>query len=230
MAIDAAASGIISRSPEEIGRVLELLRARGVPVRAQLGDALAFTSRIAHLDPARAYFVLETGGDDAAERALLARPRASFRALAGSLHVEFAAAAPRRAKLGGRDAIRMSYPDVMATRQQRASERLPVQPQAPLHCLADAGGVISFDGHMTDISSGGIGFVHYGSGITLEPGTILRGCRIEVPGRAPVAVDLEVRYSVPTSLPDGRPALRSGCRFIEPTDEVKTLLAAYFRR
>lgn len=224
-------SGVVSRSPEEIARVLGTLAARGEPLRSNLaGGDLAFTSRLLHVDPGRAFIVLESSADPAANNALLARPRASFRAMAGGLHIEFAAAGPELAQHAGKPAIRMRFPDVLATKQQRTQDRLDLQPHVPLHFVADAGGVISFDGDMVDISAGGIGFVQYSPNITLEPGTVLKGCRIEVPGRGPVAVDLEVRYSCPVALPDGKQVLRSGCRFVNPSDEVKTLLGAFFRR
>ena len=224
-------SGVVSRSPEEIARVLGILAARAEPLRSNLaGGDLAFTSRLLHVDPGRAFIALEPSADPAANKALLARPRASFRAMAGGLHIEFAAAGPELAQHAGKPAIRMRFPDVMATKQRRAQERLEVQPQVPLHFVADAAGVISFDGYMVDISAGGIGFVQYSADITLEPGTVLKGCRIEVPGRAPVAVDLEVRYSCPLTLPEGRQTLRSGCRFVNPSEEVKALLGAFFRR
>ena len=228
---DLTLAGLVTRAPEEIARVLGVLAARGEPLRANIGGGeLAFTSRLRLVDPGRAFILLEPGADEAANAALLARPRASFRASVGTMHVEFAAADPLRAQHEGRSLIRLRFPDVMATKQQRAHERRSVEPRAPLRFVADAGGVLSFDGQMIDISEGGIGLVCYSSGITLEPGTVLTGCRIEVPGRAPVTVDLEVRYSCPVALPDGTPALHSGCRFVNPTEEVKALLAAFFRR
>ena len=227
---DFSAAGVVTRSPDEIARVLEILATRGEPLRSNLaGGELAFTSRLQFVDPGRSFILLEAGASEAANLALLARPRASFRAMAGGLHVEFAAAEPQRVPHQGKPAIRMRFPDVMATKQRRADERISV-PSVPLHILADAAGVISFDGSMMDISAGGIGFVQYAPNITLEPGTILKGCRIEVPGRAPVEVDLEVRYSCPVMLPDGSRALRSGCRFVNPSAEVKALLASFFKR
>jgi hypothetical protein len=80
-----------------------------------------------------------------------------------------------------------------------------------------------------DISEGGIGFVQYAPNITLEPGTVLKGCRIEVPGGRSVTLDLEVRYSRPVTLPGGRVALRSGCRFVNVPAEARALLASFFR-
>lgn len=83
---------------------------------------------------------------------------------------------------------------------------------------------------MVDISPIGIGFLQYPPDITLEPGTILRGCRIELPGRPALVVDMEVRYSTRMTLADGRRAMRSGCRFIEPGTGLTALLEEYFSR
>lgn len=227
---DPQPAGVVSHSPEEIARVLAALAARGEPLRADLaGGGLAFVTRLAHVDPARSYILLEASASAPANEALLARPRASFRAMTDGTHVEFAAADPVRAQHDGKAAIRMRFPDVMATLQRRSSERLSLHPSVPLHLVVDAAGVISFDGYMVDISEGGIGFVQYAQNITLEPGTVLRGCRIDLPGREAVSVDLEVRYSCPVALPGGRRALRSGCRFVNPSPQVKALLAAFFK-
>jgi len=222
--------GIVSRSQAEIARVLGALAARAEPLRANLaGGGLAFTTKLRYVDPNRALIVLEPSASEEANAALLARPRASFRAMAEGLHVEFAAADPVRTTYAGEPAIQMKFPDVMATAQRRESERRPVLPQAPLHFIADEKGVISFDGYMVDISEGGLGFVQYSPNITLEPGTVLKGCRIEVPGGQSVTLDLEVRYSRPVTLPGGRTALRSGCRFVDVPPEARALLASFFR-
>lgn len=228
---DLSTTGVISRSAEEIARLLAMLAARGEPVCSNLAEGgLRFESRLRFVDPGHSFILLDPGANEAANEALLARPRASFHASAGGWNIEFAAAAPQRARHEGRDAIRLRFPEILVSQQRRAHERASVRPQVPLHFVADAGGVISFDGDMVDISAGGIGFLQYAPDITLEPGTILKGCRIEPPGQAPVELDLEVRYSSLVTLPDGKRALRSGCRFVNPSAEVKALLAAYFSR
>jgi len=211
--------------------VLTALAARGEPLRSNLsGDALVFSSKLLYVDPRRAYILIEASANEAANEALLARPRASFRAMSGNAHVEFATAEPQRVEHAGRAMIRLRFPDVMAIKQRRAHERMRIQPSVALQFLADADGVMSFDGSVVDISAGGIGFMQYAPNITLEPGTILKGCRIDVPGRAAVTVDIEVRYSYPLTLPDGRQALRSGCRFVNTSPEIKLLLATFFKR
>ena len=83
---------------------------------------------------------------------------------------------------------------------------------------------MAFDAHVIDISSGGVGMLLYRSEITLEPGTLLRGCLIEHPAIGRVRVDMEVRYSEQVTLKDGRRAWRSGCRFVDPDDSLQELV------
>ena len=108
----------------------------------------------------------------------------------------------------------MGRDSAKAKRDARAERRAEVEGPATLQCLADDGGTTSFHASITDLSESGIGFLVYASDIHLAPGTILRGCVIVIPGRAPVVTDLEVRHSQRIQTADGRHALRSGCRLI----------------
>ena len=230
-AAELATTGVLSRSPEEIARVLAMLLGRGQALRCDLaGGEIAFESRLLLIDPARAYILMEAGTSEPALAALLARPRASFQSLPDSWHIEFAAAGPQRAEHEGRPAIRLRFPDILVTQQRRAYERVSLQPRVPLQFVADAGGPISFDGAMVDLSAGGLGFLQYAPNITLEPGTLLKGCRIELPDRRPVTVDLEVRYSRLETLPDGGRAVRSGFRFVNSPPALQALLESFFAR
>lgn len=228
-AADLSTTGVMSRSPAEIARVLAMLLGRGEPLRSNLaGGGIVFVSRLRHVDPGRAFILLDPDPGDAANDALLARPRASLHATPEGWHIEFSASAPERAQHEGRSVIRLRFPDILVTQQRRAHERRAVEPKVPLHFVVDAGGVISFDGAMVDVSAGGLCFLRYPPDITLEPGTLLKGCRIELPGRPPATVDLEVRYSRMATLPDGRNAIRSGCRFVNTAPELRALLESFF--
>lgn len=227
-AADLSITGVMSRSPEEIARVLNLLLQSGDTVQCNLAaGGMLFESRVLFVDPAHAYILLESGANEEATAALLARPRASFHASSGGRHVEFSAAGARRVEHEGGPAVRLSFPEILITQQSRASERVCVLPQVALKLVADAGGPLSFMGTLVDISAGGFACMEYAPSITLEPGTLLKGCRIEVHGRPPATADLEVRYSRMTTLPDGRRAIRSGCRFLNTNPELKALLASF---
>jgi c-di-GMP-binding flagellar brake protein YcgR len=217
----------VRRSPSEIAQTLGLLRTRGeaLTVHLQSGE-VKFTSRLLAVDPIKGYIIIERDPDEGANATLLSRPRCTFFATLPNGHVEFVAADPQQVEHGGTPAIRLKFPDVFSYRQRREQDRAAVSPEIPLECLADAGGVLSFKGGLVDISTGGVGFLIYDPSITLEPGTVLKGCRIEAPNEAPLILDLEVRFSEMVSLPDGTRAERSGCRVVLHPETLKEFVAA----
>jgi c-di-GMP-binding flagellar brake protein YcgR len=217
----------VRRSPSEIAQVLGLLQTRGEALTAHLQSGeMKFASRLLAVDPIKSCIIIEPDPDEGANAALLSRPRCTFFATLPNGHVEFVAADPQKIEHGGAPAIRLKFPDVFSYRQRREQDRAAISPQVPLECLADAGGVLSFKGGLVDMSSGGVGFLVYDPGITLEPGTVLKGCRIGPYGEAPLVLDLEVRYSELVSLPDGTRAERSGCRVVEHPETLKEFVAA----
>ena len=207
--------------------MLGLLQTRKAPISAHLqAGELEFTSKLLAVDPVRSCIIIEFSGNEAANAALLSRPRCTFFATLPAGHVEFAASYPQKVDHGGTPAIRLRFPDVFGFHQRREHERAAIVPQVPLECLADAGGVLSFKGGLVDISVGGLGFLIYDPSITLEPGTVLKGCRIDPYNATPLILDLEVRYSELVSLPDGTRAERSGCRVVEHPESLKDFVAA----
>jgi c-di-GMP-binding flagellar brake protein YcgR len=214
-------AGQMLRTPEEITRVLNSLVMRGDPIVSDLGGGkLQFRSRLRFVDPARTYMIIELSPDDAANKALLARPRANFHAEPGGWRVEFAAADPKPTSPNeGAPGIRLRFPEIVAGHRRRADERAEPPPHQALRCIVDEAGVMPFDGTMTNVSKGGIGFLQYDPTINLEPGTVLKGCRIESAGGDSVVVDMEVRYSQLMDLADGTQVQSSGCRFLNLSPE-----------
>ena len=223
-------SGQMLRLPEEIARVLNSLVMRGEPIISDLGGGkLLFRSKLRFVDPARAYIVIEPSADDAANTVLLARPRATFHAEPGGWRVEFAAADPKAtAPNEGAPGIRLRFPEIVAGHRRRADERSEAQAQQALRCIVDEGGVMSFDSTMVNVSKGGIAFLNYDPAISLEPGTVLRGCRIESAGGDSIVLDMEVRYSKLVELADGTLVQSSGCRFLNLAAEETARIEQLF--
>jgi hypothetical protein len=142
--------------------------------------------------------------------------------------VEFIAAEPRAVVIQRREVIQCRFPELLASHQRREDQRILLKP--PLRVVADAGGLMPFDGLILDVGRSGVGFLVYASSITLEPGTVLRGCRIEFPDGSGCVTDLEVRYSQPVTLPNGRRAMRSGCRILNACPELVALLKRLVRK
>jgi flagellar brake protein len=223
---DAHPEGRITRSPMEIARVLEALIARRVPINSHLrGGELVFVSHLRYADPAGQYVIVDFGPNEEANLELMARPRCAFFTEPSGWHVEFVLPAPQKTLHEGTAAIRFEYPELLANIQTRTHARAPGSLTVRLHCIADEGGIMPFEAWIVDVSVAGIGFLTYDSAITLEPGTVLKDCRLETQGMASVIVDLEVRYSELVTLPDGTQAKRSGCRFIDPPEAIRDMIS-----
>jgi c-di-GMP-binding flagellar brake protein YcgR len=143
------------------------------------------------------------------------------------MHIEFPASDPVLVTEEGTRAIRMGFPKVTVSRQQRAYPRAPVPPDLPLHCAIPAGAGVALEGQIMDISEGGMGLLVRGAYLFPAPGTVIRGWQIERPGKGTVSVDLEVRHCRPLALADGASAQRWGCQFVDPSGEVKELIRLF---
>jgi c-di-GMP-binding flagellar brake protein YcgR len=222
--------GQMLRTPEEITRVLNSLVMRGEPIISDLdGGKVLFRSRLRFVDPAQAYMIIELSADETANKALLARPRATFHAEPGGWRVEFAAADPKPTSAHeGAPGIHLRFPEIIAGHRRRENERAEPSPLQELRCVVDEAGVMPFDGTMANVSRGGIGFLQYDPSISLEPGTVLKGCRIESSGGDSIVVDMEVRYSQLVTLADGRQVQSSGCRFVNLSDDETARIEELF--
>lgn len=218
------------RTPEEIARVLNSLVMRGEPIVSDLGGGkLLFRSKLRFVDPGRTYLIIELSPEDAANKALLVRPRATFHAEPGGWRVEFVAADPKPTSPNeGALGIKLRFPQIVAGHRRRADERAPAPPQQALRCVVDEAGVMPFDGSMANVSKGGIGFLQYDPAISLEPGTVLKGCRIESRDGKSIVVDMEVRYSQLMDLADGSQVQSSGCRFLNLSAEETARIEQLF--
>ena len=220
--------GRVTRSISEIVRVIEALLARKEPIKAHLrGGELLFVSRLCYVDPVGQHIIFESSADEAANAELLVHARCTFFTDPARWHVEFVASAPEKIVHYEKPAIRFRFPDVLSNIDKRAHARSTGSPSVRLRCIADEGGPMSFEGWIVDVSLGGIGFLSYDPNITLEPGTVLKRCRIEPERMEPLVVDLEVRYSELLTLPDGSRVNRSGCRFVSPPDALEEIMKRY---
>jgi flagellar brake protein len=215
----------MSRNASEIARVLEKAKGEGVPVKAYF-PSLTFEAQLVLVDPKAGRLVLGRSAREAANEALLSRPRCAFHCEMAGWHIEFVAAEPRAVAFQGRQLIQCRFPEILASNPRRHHER--IRPPLPLRVEADAAGIMPFEALIYDISPEGVGFLVYASHITLEPGTLLRGCRVRLSG-GDCVTDLEVRYSQAVKLAGGRRAMRSGCRFVNPSLEVTKLVRRYLK-
>lgn len=224
----AGTSRTLVRSRLEIERILHAIAQQRTPLTAWFpaGDHL-FLSQLRQLDSQRGRLALAYSGDKAANAAVLAARSVVIDSHHEGLHVEFLGLEPREALLGQEPVICIRLPEMLLLQQRRAHERVRTLPGVPLRCIADTRGVISFEAEIVDLSVAGFGAMVYDGGINLEPGTILRGCKIVHPSGTAVDVDIEVRYSTAVTLEDGTQARHAGCRFLGAPERLEDLMRVF---
>lgn len=224
----AKSDGVLFRSRIEIARILEELARGQVMVSVEFGDGeqLFLTSLLGVAADGES-FAIAYCADKARNNALLREKSARFHANSGPWRIEFAAAEPADTVFEGRGAVRFAMPEALLRSQRREHPRLKVPEDASLRCIADCAGVASFEARIVDISRGGLGGMIHDPGVKLTPGTVLKGCRIVIPGAEAVVADLEVRYSLPVFQSDGSLAQRTGVRFLGDPGGLDALLEKF---
>ena len=213
------------RSRNKIAPVLAALAARRQRVGIELPEAQGLIdTQLLRADAAEDCIVIAAAADAALNAALLALARVTLVAEPDNWHIEFVGTGPSAAEHEGAAAVRLRFPEILSVQQRRQDERYDAMPTLMLHCLADAGGFAPFDAKIKDISFGGMSVLVYPPDVMIEPGTVLAGSRIVIPGAGEVTIDLEVRYSEMITLEDGSRARCSGFRFLNAPDEVKRQL------
>ena len=214
------------RSATEIAAALESMRADRTILTAgvQHGELL-FLSRVLQVTPSRDAIVIACSEWRAANHALLASASAAFSCNHDGHNFEFIASHPREGEFSRELAILLDFPDALLVRQRRVHARVVVPDSAPLKCVVELG-ALRFDARIVDISRHGVGTLIYEPGVRLEPGTLLPRVRIEHPQRA-VLVALEVRHARRITLPDGRPAMRAGCRIVGAHHDIDELIRLF---
>ena len=216
--------GLVSTSSDEVERVLSALLARREPLAALLAGGADSRWKLRLIDPMRQYIVVEPLSGGSAIPALLERRQVTFVAEFGGMYIEFPASDPALVADDETRAVRMGFPKVTVSRQQRAHPRAQVPQHLPLHCAIPAGAGVALEGQIMDLSEGGLGLLVRGAYLVPAPGTLIRGWQIERPGERSLSVDLEVRHCRPLALADGGSAQRWGCQFLNPSGEVKELM------
>ena len=182
-------------------------------------------ARLLQVDPGSQFIVVDFGKNRAINATVLASPNIAFSCSQGLAHVEFVAANPSQTLFEQAIAIRFDLPRLLLVHHRRRHPR--ILPEVPLRCIADSGGIMPFEAKITDIGHGGFGALIYDNQINLEPGTLLKGCKIVHPRGTVANLDIEVCYSIDITLPDGTATRRSGFKFIGAPSEIDDLIKVF---
>ena len=226
----APATGVLFRSRIEIGRVLQSLLDARCTLSAEVheGEQL-FLTRLLHVDPERNFLVTGFSEEQSANKDAVVQASLNFVSYLHGARIEFEAIEPEDILHEGKAGIRFAFPKALVRSQQRQHPRIPVPSDASLRCVADNAGVMPFEARIVDISLGGMGGMIYDATIRLPVGTVLRGCKIVVPSRDAVIVDVEVRHTCAVIQQDGSLAHRSGVRFLKQSRAIQALIDVFIQ-
>lgn len=210
----------------EICRLLQLLLKNQISVHADIGNKV-FIAHILHVDLRAEHFVTTFSSNKLLNSEVMQLSSLHFTASYQDAHLAFDAGKPTEIHFQDQPAIQFPLPDGLTICHRRECPRVNIPHDTSLRCIADEGGFAPFEARITDISHDGFGGILYSSDIRLEPGALLRACRIIIPGGKHVVADLELRYITMVTLPDGTLLNRSGFRFIQRPDEVPALVSQF---
>lgn len=218
---------VLLRSHIEIAKLLNAAIDAELPVVACLreGEGL-FVSRLLGLSADDSHVLMAYGDHKAANGEILTAGSATLGFNYKNSYIEFRAEHAVEDFSAGA-AIRFDFPSALFIKQRRSHQRIVLIPGIPLSCLADSAGVMPFTAQIIDIGIGGLGVMVYAKNIQLEPGTLLRDCKITLPGQSLATVDISIRHTEETLLTDGSSAHRAGCSFAGPPEVIQSLLKIF---
>lgn len=215
---------VLYRSRIEICRILQALEKGRSSIFAEIGSGRTFVSRILLVDPRMGYFISSYCANKLLNSRLLKLPSLKFTANYQDAHLVFEVLNPAETLFDDQPAIQFALPKTLISYRRREHPRISISVASSLRCIAEAGGVAPFESRISDISHDGLGGMLYDCDIKLEPGAVLKDCRIIIPNGKAVVADLELRYVTMVRLPDGTLANRAGLRFIQRPDEIAELI------
>lgn len=211
------------RSRIEICRMLQALAAGRSSLFVEFGSNTVET-HILHVHPDSGHFDCSYGVNRKLNSRMFKAPSLKVTSHLPEADLVFEVSNPAETEFEGQPAVRFALPEVLIRYHGRKAPRFSVAGDASLRCIADTDGILPFEAHIIDISHDGLGGIVFDRDVRLEPGAVLRSCRIIVPdGRAFVA-DLTVRYMTAVTLADGALAFRAGFRFIQAPSEIPELI------
>ena len=214
------------RSRMEIVSLLRAVSAHREIVTVQFGGGQDFVvSAVLGVNPDFEEVVLDYGADEPAMQRLLRSPRLRVSSQLDHVRLSFTAGAAEAVSFEGGKAFRVRLPDSLLRFQRRDAYRLKIPLGRPLLCHVPApGGGAPLAVKVRDISVAGIGLVDYPPSLVVGMGTVLAGCRINLPDLGSLTVDIEVMHATQGE------SRRCGCRFKDIPLPMANLIQRYITR
>jgi c-di-GMP-binding flagellar brake protein YcgR len=215
----------------EIVSILRSLLDSGALVTAYFNGGKGFVvTAVLDVDAQDNSVVLDGGSNPQLNERLLNSGQLSIVSSQDGVRVQFKAPRAEAVSFEGRLAFRLALPESLVKLQRREYYRLPTPLLRPVKCEVPAANGERVHVVIADISVGGACLMGEPSGVTLEPGSVLPGCRIFLPDSGTVTTDLYVRNSYTVTLKNGAIARRTGCEFGKLGSQQEAMVQRYIMK
>lgn len=218
-------------SKPEITRVLRDLAKKPEIITAYInGGPRYFLTAVIAVLPERDMVVLDYGADEEANALALRAERLVCVTRFERVNVRFTCMGIQRAKYQGRTVLAAPLPESVYRPQRREYFRVTTPTVIPLRIRVPQPNGTAVELAVLDLSCGGAGMYDPTKTFTGEPGELIKGCELELPGFGRIVFDLEIRNHVPSQRNDGTPMLRIGGQFRGLSNDGTALLQRYLHK
>ncbi len=173
--------------------------------------------------------IFDWGADEASTRSLLDTHKSTCVTFVRNVKLQFELRRMYTTAFQGNRALRARIPEAAIWYQRRRCDRIGTPVVNPLKCIipAEAAGGIEREAIVLDISCGGLAIAMPLAEHAYEPGALIAGCSLALPGRGVVNFNLEARDILNVVERANPPMRRYGCRFVEPHLDVLDHVSQY---
>lgn len=216
-------------SRREIAAILRSISSQKQLVRLTIDDNDSVVTSILDVDEPADTIIVDCAPDPDLNARIVAAARAGFNTALNQISIRFESEGLRECLYQERPALAMSLPRSLIRLQRREFYRVETPRLNPLRCtiqIPAEGRRYSVTLPLQNVSGGGIAMIDEGDLLRATVGMSFRDCRIELPNRTFLVVDLQIRNIRDVKLQNGKTVRRLGCLF---TELPKPMLAAVQR-
>ncbi|MGN6388868.1 MAG: flagellar brake protein [Burkholderiaceae bacterium] len=216
-------------SRREIASILRGIAAQKQLVRLTIDGNDSVITSILDVDEPADTVVVDCAPDPEFNARIAAARRAGFDTTLDQISIRFESEGLRECLYEERPALAMSLPRSLIRLQRREFYRVETPRMNPLRCtiqIPPEGGRRSVTLPLQNVSGGGIAMIDEDNLLHAAVGMGFQDCRIELPNRTFLVVDLQIRNIREVKLQNGKTVRRLGCLFSELP---KPMLAAVQR-
>lgn len=212
---------------QSIVTLFQQLARKGSPVYLQAADGQWGESRLLNVDVANNTMLLAYTQDVPLNRKLL-EDKAMFFAEHFSAQVQFFIPKLARVMFKQGHVFTLSLPAKVYRIQRRESYRAEVPMENQVSCTVPITGNGHIQFPIADISRGGIALLDRMNRLSVEKGSLLTNCQVQLPKLGALQANMQVCNRAQVQMPGSNTmAVRIGCKFVSINSGMENLLQRY---